>query len=161
MHVGVPDLGITEQIEGQPPQFTAYSYDAVRTVFGDPTTFSSAGYSAIMGAVLGRTILEMDPPEHGAYRSILQQAFTKVAMQRWETELVEPLVHRMIDVFADADCVPRRGHYPVRGTEGYIAGETRTMSMVEAILSAQSIAMEKNNEVFILGEDVGDPQGGV
>jgi cytochrome P450 len=70
-------------------------------VLGDPETYSSAGYAEIMGAVLGRTILQMDPPEHGAYRSILQQAFTKVAMQRWEAELVAPLVERMIDGFVD------------------------------------------------------------
>lgn len=98
VHVGVPDMGLTEQ-DPDNPTFTAYSYDAVRTVLGDPETFSSAGYAEIMGAVLGRTILQMDPPEHGAYRSILQQAFTKVAMQRWEVELVEPLVDRMIDAF--------------------------------------------------------------
>ena len=100
VHVGVPDMGFVDQ-DPDNPTFTAYSYDAVRTVLGDPATFSSGGYGAIMGAVLGRTILQMDPPEHGAYRSILQQAFTKVAMQRWETELVEPLVHRMIDAFVD------------------------------------------------------------
>jgi 2-oxoisovalerate dehydrogenase E1 component len=35
------------------------------------------------------------------------------------------------------------------------------MSMVEAVLSAQTLAMEANKEVFILGEDVGDPHGGV
>jgi cytochrome P450 len=100
VHVGVPDMGLTEQ-DPDNPTFTAYSYDAVRTVLGDPETYSSAGYAEIMGAVLGRTILQMDPPEHGAYRSILQQAFTKVAMQRWEAELVEPLVNRMIDEFVD------------------------------------------------------------
>lgn len=100
VHVGVPDMGLTEQ-DPDNPTFTAYSYDAVRTVLGDPETYSSAGYAEIMGAVLGRTILQMDPPEHGAYRSILQQAFTKVAMQRWEAELVAPLVDRMIDRFVD------------------------------------------------------------
>ena len=100
VHVGMPDMGIVEQ-DPDNPTFTAYSYDAVRTVLGDPETYSSADYAAIMGAVLGRTILEMDPPDHTAYRSILQQAFTKVAMQRWETELVGPLVDRMIDGFVD------------------------------------------------------------
>jgi cytochrome P450 len=100
VHVGVPNFGVTEQ-DPDNPTFTAYSYDGVRAVFNDPATFSSSGYSEVLGVVLGRTILEMDPPEHGTYRSILQQAFTKVAMQRWETELVEPLVHRMIDRFAE------------------------------------------------------------
>ncbi len=40
-------------------------------------------------------------PTTRAYRSILQQAFTKVAMQRWEAELVRPLVDRTIDGFID------------------------------------------------------------
>ncbi|MEZ5743538.1 MAG: transketolase C-terminal domain-containing protein [Sphingomonadaceae bacterium] len=35
------------------------------------------------------------------------------------------------------------------------------MSTAEAVLDAQQIAFAKNPEVFILGEDVGDPQGGV
>ncbi|MDQ6697605.1 MAG: cytochrome P450, partial [Actinomycetota bacterium] len=78
--------------------FTAYSYEAVHKVLGD-RAFSSAGYVEMMGVVFGHSILEMDPPEHHAYRSILQQAFTRRAMDRWETELVAPLVHGMIDGF--------------------------------------------------------------
>ncbi len=63
IHVGMPDLGLVDQ-DPDNPMFTAYTYETVRTVLGDPETYSSAGYAAIMGAVLGRTILEMDPPEH-------------------------------------------------------------------------------------------------
>lgn len=72
-----------------------------------------------------------------------------------------PVSETIIDVFADSDCVPRRGHYPQRSAEGDLPGERKTMSMVEAIRDAQHIAMTKNPEVFILGEDVGDPPGGV
>ena len=68
--------------------FTAYSYDAVHTVLGDGDAFSSAGYAEVMGVVFGHSILEMDEPEHHAYRSLLQQAFTRKAMERWEAELV-------------------------------------------------------------------------
>ena len=89
----VEALGIT--------MFTAYSFDAVHTVLGDGATFSSSGYAEVMGLVFGKSILQMDEPEHHAYRSILQQAFTKRAMERWETELVGPLVDRMIDGFVD------------------------------------------------------------
>ena len=74
---------------------------------------------------------------------------------------VTPPSETTVDVFADESCVPVRGRYPVREAEGEIAGPTETMSMAQAILSAQSIAMEANPEVFILGEDVGDPHGGV
>jgi cytochrome P450 len=84
-----------------PPVFTAYSFEAVQTVLGDGETFSSAGYGDVMGVVMGRSILEMDEPEHRTYRSILQQAFTRQEMARWETDLVAPLINRMIDDFAD------------------------------------------------------------
>jgi len=41
----------------------------------------------------------MDEPEHHAYRSLIQQAFSRKAMERWETELVEPVVDELIDGF--------------------------------------------------------------
>jgi cytochrome P450 len=107
VHVGMPDLGLVDQ-DPEHPTFTAFTYETVRAVLSDPETYSSAGYAAIMGAVLGPTILEMDPPMHGAYRSILQLAFTKVAMRRWETALVEPLVDEMIDDFVEAAGASRR-----------------------------------------------------
>ena len=74
---------------------------------------------------------------------------------------VTPASETLLDVFADPNSVPKRGNYPVREAEGELTGETKTMSMVEAVLSAQTLAMEANKEVFLLGEDVGDPQGGV
>jgi cytochrome P450 len=81
--------------------FTAYAYDAVNTILGDGETFSSAGYGEVMGVLMGRSILQMDEPEHHAYRSLLQQAFTRAEMQRWEVELVGPLVNGMIDEFVN------------------------------------------------------------
>ncbi|MEJ7584667.1 MAG: cytochrome P450 [Acidimicrobiales bacterium] len=81
--------------------FTAYSYEAVHTVLCDSDSFSSAAYADFMGLVLGRSILQMDEPEHHTYRTILQQAFTRKEMARWQNELVAPLVHRMIDDFID------------------------------------------------------------
>jgi cytochrome P450 len=99
VHPGTPDFG--PEAYRSDPTFTAYTYDAVHTVLGDNETFSSAGYGEVMGVVMGRSILQMDEPEHHAYRSILQQAFTRTAMQRWEVELVGPLVNRMIDEFID------------------------------------------------------------
>jgi 2-oxoisovalerate dehydrogenase E1 component len=83
------------------------------------------------------------------------------AIARALESTVTPQSETLIDVFADADSVPKRGHYPVREAEGELSGPTETMTMVQAVLSAQTLAMEANKEVFILGEDVGDPQGGV
>ncbi len=83
------------------------------------------------------------------------------AIARAMASPVTPVSETVIDVFADRDCVPERGIYPVRAAEGEAEGPIETMSMAQAVLSAQTIAMEANPEVFILGEDVGDPHGGV
>jgi cytochrome P450 len=84
-----------------PEVFTAFSYDAVQTVLRDGETFSSAGYADVMGTVMGHTILEMDEPEHHTYRGLVQQAFSRKAMERWETEAVGPIVDECIDAFVD------------------------------------------------------------
>ena len=68
--------------------FTAYGFDAVQQVLKDGETFSSAGYADIMGPVFGHSILEMDEPEHHTYRGLVQQAFSRKAMEIWERDLV-------------------------------------------------------------------------
>ena len=80
--------------------YVALSFEAVSQVLLDGETFSSAGYGETMGLVMGHSILEMDEPEHHRYRLLVQQAFTLKAMEKWERELVAPIVHRLIDGFA-------------------------------------------------------------
>lgn len=65
------------------------------------------------------------------------------------------------DVYANVEDVPRRGVYPVRAEEQPISGETKMMAMYEAIISAQDLALAADPGVFLLGEDIGDPPGGV
>ena len=81
--------------------FTAFSFDAVQQVLKDGETFSSAGYAEVMGQVMGHTILEMDEPEHHTYRGLVQQAFSRKAMETWERELVRGVVDEHIDAFID------------------------------------------------------------
>ena len=81
--------------------FTAYGFDAVQQVLKDGESFSSSGYADIMGAVFGHTILEMDEPEHHTYRGLVQQAFSRKAMETWERELVRGVVDEHIDEFID------------------------------------------------------------
>ena len=83
--------------EGPPGVVTAASFDAVFEVLRDGKRFSSAGYAEIMGQVMGPTILQMDEPEHHTYRKLLQQAFSRRNMERWESEIVAPVVDRAID----------------------------------------------------------------
>ena len=81
--------------------YTPLSFEAVQAVLKDGEAFSSSAYADSMGLVMGHSILEMDEPEHHRYRSLIQQAFTRKAMERWESDLVGPIVHGLIDEFAD------------------------------------------------------------
>ncbi len=80
--------------------FAAVSYDAVNEVLLDGRVFSSSGYKDSMGMVMGPTILVMDAPEHTKYRRLIQSAFSKKALESWETDLVRPVVNRLVDAFA-------------------------------------------------------------
>jgi pyruvate/2-oxoglutarate/acetoin dehydrogenase E1 component/TPP-dependent pyruvate/acetoin dehydrogenase alpha subunit len=89
------------------------------------------------------------------------QAEVEAALAKAAQSTVTPASETITDVFADLDSVPRRGHFPVREAEVEPKGETKKMMMFEAIADATRIAMEKDENVWVLGEDVGDPPGGV
>ncbi|TMM16774.1 MAG: cytochrome P450 [Actinobacteria bacterium] len=115
-----------ENIEGLdlPDAYTVLTHEGVEKVLRDGQTFSSSGYAESMGMVMGHSILEMDEPEHRAYRGLVQQAFTRKAMVRWEAELVHPIVNRFIDAFVGrgrADLVSELTFpFPVRVIAGML-----------------------------------------
>ncbi len=84
-----------------PTVFVASSYAAVSEVLRDGKRFSSTAYKATIGLVMGPTILVMDEPEHGRYRSLIQLAFRTKALKKWEHELVRPIVNGYIDQFVE------------------------------------------------------------
>ncbi|SDD83251.1 2-oxoisovalerate dehydrogenase E1 component [Sphingomonas sp. YR710] len=83
------------------------------------------------------------------------------ALAKAMTSVVTPASETLTDVFADIDCVPRRGYYPLRPDAEEPTAETQVMMMFEAVRDAQDLAMAQDPEVFLLGEDVADPPGGV
>jgi pyruvate/2-oxoglutarate/acetoin dehydrogenase E1 component/TPP-dependent pyruvate/acetoin dehydrogenase alpha subunit len=89
------------------------------------------------------------------------QAEVEAAIKAAMTSPVSPVGEMLIDVYDDPNVVPRRGHYPAREAESEPVGETKTMAMYEAVGHAQELALEKDPGVIILGEDIGDPPGGV
>ncbi len=94
-------LGTTLVAPGMPDEiYVVVRHEAVARVLLDGETFSSSGYARSMGLVMGHTILEMDEPEHSRYRGLIQGAFSKRALDRWERELVRPVVNGLIDQFA-------------------------------------------------------------
>jgi len=86
-------------IGGTVDVFQALSYKAVSHVLRDGKTFSSGGYKDSIGLVMGPTILVMDEPEHGRYRSLIQMAFLEKALGRWQQDLVDPVIAGLIDEF--------------------------------------------------------------
>jgi cytochrome P450 len=78
------------------PRFTVLRYDDCMRVLRDNTTFSSRFYEGLMGPVMGHTILEMDEPEHRRARNLAGHAFRHKTLERWKSELIEPLAAEMI-----------------------------------------------------------------
>jgi cytochrome P450 len=79
---------------------TVLGYDECQTVLTHPDTFSSSIYDQIMGLVMGRTLLELEGAEHRASRALVSPSFRTALLERWRSELVEVVVHELIDRFA-------------------------------------------------------------
>lgn len=88
--------------EGMEPgeDWVVFRYDDCSRVLRDAKTFTSTGYDATMGVVMGHMILGMDDPEHRRHRSLVAEAFRERSLARWEPQFVAPVCHEMIDRFA-------------------------------------------------------------
>ena len=83
------------------------------------------------------------------------------AMSQAQAGKATPKEEMLLDVYADPSVPPRRGHYPRREAESVPTGPTKTMLMLEAVRDAQDLALGQDQSVFLLGEDIGDPPGGL
>ena len=79
---------------------TVLGYDECQTVLTDSDRFSSSIYEHIMGPVMGKTLLEQEGDEHRASRALVSPLFRAKLLERWRTELVDVVVHELIDGFA-------------------------------------------------------------
>ena len=99
-------------------QISVLSFEGVEAGFKDQEHFSSCWYEASLGKMIGRTIIEMDQPEHGRHRQLIQGALTRREMHRWEEEFVRSIVDQSIDRFisaGSADLVDDFAlHYPLK-----------------------------------------------
>jgi cytochrome P450 len=110
VHLGPVDVdaGRSEIVSTGPQPATVLGFDEVMGVLRDRDTFSSAVYEGVIGAVMGRTILEMDEPEHRLHRALVSPVFRSRVLERWEETLVSLVVNELIDGFArrgEADLV--------------------------------------------------------
>ncbi len=102
VHVGPVDLGDgADAVDTTRPQpVTVFGFDESVQVLRDHETFSSTVYEGIMGAVMGRTILQMDEPEHRLHRAMVSPTFRSKVLEQWEGDLVQRVVNELIDGFA-------------------------------------------------------------
>jgi cytochrome P450 len=83
-----------------PTLFTVTTYEYAQQVLTDNVRFSSASYAATMGPVMGRTILQMDPPEHQRHRALVAKAFRARVLDQWSDAVIGATVSELIAAFA-------------------------------------------------------------
>ncbi len=103
VHAGPVDLGNgrPDDDPSRPPPITVFGFDEVVQVLRDDEWFSSSVYEGIMGAVMGRTILQMDEPDHRLHRALVSPTFRTKVLERWESGLVTTVVDELIDGFCE------------------------------------------------------------
>jgi cytochrome P450 len=103
VHTGPIDLGEGAALgdPSRPPPVTVFGFDEVVQVLRDNETFSSGVYEGVMGMVMGRTILQMDEPEHRLARAMVSPSFRSKVLERWEEELVAVVVNELVDSFIE------------------------------------------------------------
>lgn len=90
--------------------YTVTSHSLAQQVLGDHERFSSAANAMTVGTVMGRTILELNPPEHQRHRALVARAFRARMLEQWSDEIIGRCVRELIDGFARdgyADLVPQ------------------------------------------------------
>ena len=98
--------------------FTITSHKLAQQVLTDNVRFSSAANAMTIGQVMGRTILEMDPPEHQRHRALVAKAFRARVLDQWSDTIIGATIGELIDAFAgdgQADLIPQLTFpFPVR-----------------------------------------------
>jgi cytochrome P450 len=120
VHFG-PGTGRGSQRDPKAPRFpslfTVTSHELAQQVLTDNARFRSAGHLTGIGQVMGRTILDMDPPEHVRHRALVAGAFRARVLDQW-SDTIGATVDELIGAFAGdghADLIPQLTFpFPVR-----------------------------------------------
>jgi cytochrome P450 len=98
--------------------------DDVEASLRNEATFSSRILQDSMGPYMGAVLLGKDGREHTVFRNLVSHAFRRSALERWETELIHPTIHELLDRIASlgrADLVRDvTRQYPVKVITGLI-----------------------------------------
>jgi len=119
------------------PHVSVLSYKGVEAVVKDDATYSSSWVSPMLGAVVGRSVLEMDGDEHQRMRRLLQPAFTKREADRWEHDYARPAAVRKLEAIQG------------RGRADLVADFLFTYP-IEVILSALGLPLAERDTFYRL-----------
>jgi cytochrome P450 len=75
-------------------------FSDAETVLRDWTTYSSSINGEVIGQFMGELILAMDGAEHRQYRSLVAHTFRASVLERWDEELLRPLMGQLLDAIA-------------------------------------------------------------
>src|SRR5947209_11601988 len=121
MHVELGSGGRYQHDEKAPritSLFTVTSHELAPQVLTDNVRFSAAANAMTIGQVMGRTTLEMDPPEHERHRALVAKASRARVLDQWNDAIIGATVNELIDAFAGdghADLIPQLTFpFPVR-----------------------------------------------
>ncbi|MFC5744680.1 cytochrome P450 [Actinomadura rugatobispora] len=95
VRAGTPVAAVDVPATGESPasrQFYVFTHALVREVMGDPARFSNLAYAPQMRMFAGRTMLELDPPEHSEYRGLIAPLLRSSVVGRRYRELVDSVV---------------------------------------------------------------------
>ena len=89
--------GISYTDEPALPRFTLTSWDDADQVLRDWRTFSASINAEVMRPYMGELMLGLDGDEHRRYRSLVAYAFRRSTLERWRSELIEPVIDTLMD----------------------------------------------------------------
>ena len=95
-----PGISFTE--EPAAPRFTITTWADADRVLRDWRTFSASINAEVMGPYMGELMLGLDGKEHRRYRNLVAHAFRRSTLERWRSELVEPVIDELLDAVAPA-----------------------------------------------------------
>ena len=95
-----PSISFTE--EPAAPRFTITTWADADRVLRDWRTFSASVNAEVMGPYMGELMLGLDGEEHRRYRNLVAHAFRRSTLERWRSELVEPVIDELLDAVAPA-----------------------------------------------------------
>ena len=82
------------------PSYMVTRYDDVEHTLREWETFSSSINADVIGEYMGELILAMNGKEHRQYRNLVAKAFRASVLERWDRDLVAPVIGELLDGIA-------------------------------------------------------------